>query len=90
MVKDTTMDVIIDEKTIRQYLKDNYELRLENKYDSYSVIGVDSLESPDIEVFYKGKKIQNVVEVKLAPVGMIFENDSSNEVLNWKEEMEKQ
>lgn len=55
------------------------------KNGSYTIIGLESKESLDIEVFYKGKKVINVSEMKLYGVGFKFENS-----INWRKLIENE
>ena len=51
---------------------------------SSTYIGIDSPESLDIEVFYKGKKVCNVDMIRLNRAGFVFE-DGAEIVTNWKQ-----
>ncbi len=66
---------------LKEYLKED------TKTGSYSVIDLDSEESPDLEIFYKGRKVFNVVSVTLCGCGFKFDNETH--VTNWRKFMEE-
>lgn len=55
--------------------------------NSYTVINVDSIESPYMEIYYKGKKINNVIQVILTGAGFWYD-DGTKKVLNWRKIIE--
>ena len=80
-IKFSTINVAVD--------LDDYIVDFRKK--DCGIIHVGSYESPDIEVFYKGKKVTNVIEVVLGTSQMMFENGSAKPlriITNWKKYLE--
>lgn len=60
-----------------------------------TIITIDSPESYDITMFYKGQSIKNVTRIELYGTGFLFEGQEFNEVIpnpnvitNWKDKIE--
>ena len=55
--------------------------------ETYTHIGADSTEAPNVRVFYNGEEVTNCTSIELHGAGFKFK-DKSSKVLNWRERME--
>jgi len=84
MVEHSELGIRITSEDIEHYLS-NMGIMLVNK--THSFIEAGTKESLDIVVYYKGKKVTNVVAIELSSSTMEF-GEKKDEVLNWRKEIE--